>query len=445
MAESLESIAKSQPEPLPGTVLRVLGLATAVLFAWLCIGEVDVIAQAPGRLVPATLLKSVQAAEPGEVRKVFVKEGDHVKKGQPLLELDTTQVAAELAALSSEAAALDLRVRRIRAELTSTALLLAPGDDPVLFASAQSLLQTRRLAHQGLLAQEHAGLAKLRADHSTSAAVLAKLDASLSTYEQASRVHKELAELQLQPQLSALEKEREYLDRIKDVEAQRFAVQAAKSAIAQQEQRIAQVTNDYLKELRQEEAEAVPKLNRLRQELIKQKRKATLMVLSAPADGVVKELSVRSPGAVVTAGSMLLTLVPDKEKLLAEVWVRNEDAGFVDLGQKVQVKVAAYPFQKYGLLHGKVTRVSPDSSETPVSSAVATPSVWSQPAQTAAQPPVFKALVELDSQALAVDNKRFDLRAGMQVVAEVNQGRRTVLEYLLSPVKKAVFEAARER
>jgi HlyD family secretion protein len=130
---------------------------------------------------------------------------------------------------------------------------------------------------------------------------------------------------------------------------------------------------------------------------------------------------------------VLLTLVPKGERLLAEVQVRNEDVGFVQPGQAVRLKVAAYPFQKYGLLEGRVQTVAADA----------------QTSETSARQPVaqgYRALIRLQSQTLdSGQAKPLALESGMQVVAEIHQGTRSVMEYLLSPLQKAAHEAARER
>ena len=124
-----------------------------------------------------------------------------------------------------------------------------------------------------------------------------------------------------------------------------------------------------------------------------------------------------------------MNVVPRSEPLQAEVLLGNEDAGFVAVGQKAQIKVAAYTFQKYGLLEGKVVHVAADATQP-------------QGAQTL----TYRALVELAKQSLTgPDGESLALSPGMIVAAEIHQGRRSVLEYLLSPVQKVATEAARER
>lgn len=144
----------------------------------------------------------------------------------------------------------------------------------------------------------------------------------------------------------------------------------------------------------------------------------------------------------MSPGTILLTLVPIDEPLQAEVMINNDDVGFVHEGQSVKLKLAAYPFQKYGMVDGIVTHVSADASDGQGKP--------NQPNQNRTNDPTngqagYKAIVTLTKQALTASGKTFNLTPGMQVAAEINQGKRTIMEYLLSPVQGVFQEAARER
>jgi len=219
-------------------------------------------------------------------------------------------------------------------------------------------------------------------------------------------------------------------------------IAAARATIAQSHARLLQIEADYRRQLRAELAEAAPQVERLREELSKQAHRHALLELRAPHAGVVKDLATHTPGTVVAPGTILMTLVPDGEKLRAEVWVSNDDAGFVRDGQRTQLKLAAFPFQKYGMMKGNVLQVSADATEAP------NPNIRSG-GLTGRDRPVgalaFRTLIDLDTQAFESDERRYALLPGMQVTAEVNLGTRTILEYLLSPLRRAFHEAGRER
>jgi HlyD family secretion protein len=218
------------------------------------------------------------------------------------------------------------------------------------------------------------------------------------------------------------DKQRERIEKEQDLKTQEFTIAAAKATIAQSEKRLAQIKADYERLLQAERAETAPQAERLRQELAKQRYRSELLELRAPQSGTVKDLATHTPGTVVAPGTILMTIVPQGEKLRAEVWVSNDDIGFVRAAQPAKIKLAAFQFQKYGMLEGAVAQVSADATEG-----------------------AFRALIDLAQEHLESDGRRYALAPGMQLVAEIHLGDRTVLEYLLSPVRKAFHEAGRER
>jgi HlyD family secretion protein len=148
---------------------------------------------------------------------------------------------------------------------------------------------------------------------------------------------------------------------------------------------------------------------------------------------------------VVSPGTVLLSIVPEHEALVAEVSVKNDDVGFVYPKQRVKVKLAAYPFEEYGMLDGEVIHLGPDASTPDAQQQGKDGNSNKQQQQQQQQPSIYKAIVALDQQTLDADGKQHKLVAGMQVVAEINQGRRTVIQYLLSPVTKTFEESGHER
>jgi hemolysin D len=165
-----------------------------------------------------------------------------------------------------------------------------------------------------------------------------------------------------------------------------------------------------------------------------------LLELKAPQAGIVKDLATHTPGTVVSPGAVLMSLVPNDEELQAEVWLKNEDAGFVIRGQKVKVKLAAYPFQKYGMVDGEVIQVSADATEKDNRASQSTEAASSAGIQS-----TYRTWVHLEQQYLEMEGDRLRLSPGMLVSAEVKLTEQTVMQYLLSPVRRAFHDAGRER
>jgi HlyD family secretion protein len=237
------------------------------------------------------------------------------------------------------------------------------------------------------------------------------------------------------------DRQRERIEKEQDLAAQEAVIVSAAATIAQEEKKIAQITADYRRSLQTERVDIANQFEKASQELAKQEHRHGYLELRAPQAGTVKDLATHTIGTVASPGTILMTLVPKDENLRAEVWVKNDDIGFVRETQPVKVKLAAFTFQKYGMLEGSVAHVSADAAEQGATAASSAPATPKQPTELLA----YRTLVNLKSQVLDADGVKYRLQPGMQVSAEIHLGTRTVLEYLLSPVQKAFHEAARER
>jgi hemolysin D len=301
--------------------------------------------------------------------------------------------------------------------------------------------RTRRQAYLDGLGEQQAVLAKAREDLASAREVKAALENTLPVLVAQDEGWQQLVEEGYASKLLALEKKRARMEKEGELKAQNYAVASLAQSIAQSEQRIAQITSTYRSQLLDERVEAQGQLDRLQQQWAKQSHRQALLELRAPQAGMIKDLSTHTLGSVVQPGTVLMTLVPVHETMLAEVWVSNADAGSIEPQQPVKVKLAPYPFQKYGMLAGRVQHLSPDASERPE---MRDPDNGTG-SHVEPAPLHYRALVALDRAYLERDGVRFKLSPGMRVSAEINLGSRTVLEYLLSPVQKTVREAGRER
>lgn len=439
VASALFEIQTGEPSGVSRKVLWAVCLLMGLLIVWACFAKLDIVAVAPGRLVPETYVKIVQPAEAGVIGEILVDEGDTVEQGQVLVRLDPTVNKVDSEAIGRELALKRLELRRIEAELTGAApLVKGSSEDPVLFAQVAAQLESRRQAQLGAVAQETAARERSLRELDAARELLEKLEKTLPSYEQAAEAYEDLAERQLVGALDAIERRREALERSQDVEAQRATVASLEASVGQHDQQLTQLKSAYVSDLRQAQLDATTELSRLEQQLERLKYEQQLLALRAPQDGVVKDLATTTVGAVVQPGTVLLTLVPRDEPLLAEVSIENKDIGFVASGQPVRIKLSAYDFQKYGVVDGTVKAISPDSSE-------ATNTRGGTANAGSVGGPTFRALVALRDQRLKANGSSLALAAGMQVTAEIREGQRTVLEYLLSPVQRVGSEAATER
>ena len=439
---ALLQVQSRPPAPLGRGVLYAVFFLTASILAWSALARLDIVAIAEGKLVPAGYLKIVQPSEQGQIKEIFVHEGQLVREGEVLMRMDTALLAADGRALSAEYHNKRLALRRIDAQLAGRPLEPDAGDPPALFAQVEAQYAANLAAHQNALAQERSVLERARHDLAAAREVHAKLTAVLPHYREQEKAFEKLTKDGFTGRLMYSEKQRERIEKEQDLKGQEHAIAAARATMAQSEKRLAQIGADYRRGLQAERAEAAPQAERLREELAKQQHRHALLELRAPHGGTVKDLATHTPGTVVAPGTILMTIVPVGEKLRAEVWVSNDDIGFVHVAQSAKIKLASFQFQKYGMVQGTVAQVSADSTEAP------NPNTRSGSLAGRDRPVgalAFRTLVDLEQQQLESDGHRYALAPGMQVLAEIHLGDRTVLEYLLSPVRRAFHEAGRER
>jgi hemolysin D len=435
-APDIIKVQQQPPSPLPRTVLYALLALFAVMLIWACVGRLDIVAVAQGKLVPQSFLKIVQPAESGIVREILVSEGEEVGAGQVLVRMDARLSEADGKTLFADLHRKRLQLRRIESELAEVPLRRQADDPADIYVQTEAQLQARRQAYLDALGAEQATLVKAQHDLRGAIEIEGKLQKTVPIYKDQAESWDKLAKEGYAGRLLALERQRTYMEVEQDLRAQAQNVAGLRALIVQSEKRIAQITSNYRQQLQNERVETGALFHKLQQDWDKQQHRHSLLELKAPQAGIVKDLATHTPGTVVAPGTILLTLVPHDEPLVAEVWVGNADAGFVRAEQKARVKLAAYPFQKYGMLDGVVKQVSADAQEKPESA---------NPASKSVQEAAYRTLINLGSGFLESQGRQLRLVPGMQVNAEIHLGTRSVLEYLLSPVQKVAYEVGRER
>ncbi len=434
-------LQESPPSPLGRRVIHVLIGLLAALLVWSVLGRLDIVAVAEGKLVPHSFLKIVQPAEAGIVREILVREGEQVAAGQVLMRMDARLSEADRRILETDFYRKTLTLARIDAELGQGAFKAGPGAPAALVREVEAQFHANRAAFDAALAEERAKLEKARREMAAAQQVKAKLAEILPHYRAQDAAFEKLSKDGFAGPLMASDKKRERIEKEQELATQEHVIESARASMAQSEKRLAQIAADNRRQLFAERNEVQGQVDKLEQERAKQAHREGLLELKASQSGVVKDIATHTAGTVVQPGTVLLTLVPQDDVLRAEVWVSNQDIGFVRQGQSVKVKLAAFPFQKYGMVEGTVEHVSADAADAN------TQGQQNGAGEKNARPAplAYRALVALKAMRIEQDNERLPLSAGMQATAEILLGTRSVLEYLLSPVQKAWHEAGRER
>lgn len=411
------------------TWILIIGLAATIL--WLTFGRIDVVASAPGKLIPVDSVKLIQPAEPGVVRAILVHDGQSVKAGQALVQLDPTvsTADAEQARKALESSELDVaRARAVLAGLDGRGLtfLPPPGTPPEVAASQLSLARAELANIQATALSSMARRDAAAAARTEAQIQAAKLTETLPLLDEQIAANEQLLAKGYVAKLKVIEMRRQRLGTARDRDAaiataSRAAAEmaAAQSATLQSN---AEARAKILADLTKAESDARLRL----EELTKARQKSGLQTLVSPVDGIVGQLAVHTVGGVVEAAKPIMIVVPARGDLVAEVKIPNRDVGFIRSGQDVAIKLEAFPFTRYGALIGRVESIGSDAVEDEKLGLI-------YPARIAI---VGRQQVRANGVKPAV---------GMEVIADIRTGRRSIMSYLISPLAEAAQQAARER
>jgi hemolysin D len=445
-------------ETPPSPIGRAIGATLVALFCgaliWASVGHVDIVATAQGKIVPSGRVKLIQPFETGVVRAIHIHDGQAVKAGDVLIELDPTMTGAEEQHIRNDLIAARLDAARLRAALSGADNPASEFQPPADASPAQVAMQREFLAkqveeHRAKLASLDRQRAQKQAERDTIAATIQKLEASFPLIQQRVQIRKYLSDKELGSKLTYLETLQQLTDSENDLVVQKSRLQEADAALAAIVETRAQTAAEFGRTLFGELAEAERKAGGLADDLAKAQQRTKLQVLTAPVDGVVQQLSVHTIGGVVTPAQQLAVVVPADATLEVEAMVSNRDIGFVRAGQDAQVKIDAFSFTRYGLIHGRVVSVSSDAIVHDVSqdknSNDKAKGADIESSEPKGQEFVYAARILLDRTQMEVDDRVANLEPGMAVTAEIKTGSRAVISYLLSPITRYHHDSLRER
>ncbi len=425
-------VLEQPPNPIGRSILWGIMGFLAIALAWACLGSIDVVAVAQGRIIPDGRIKTVQAPDQGVVRAIYVRDGQVVAEGEPLIELDATLSEAEAEQAREAFLVAQIDRARARALLDYAAgrrggFVAPEGVDEAIVETQREIVAARieeqQAAVRGLVAEQE----QRRGDRAMVAADVVRLEQQLPLAEEQLRSFRSLEERGYAARLRVSEVEERTIGLRQDLAIRREELSRARAAEAAANERLAAARSTFRREALDafNEADATARLRE--QEFAIASERNRRMLLVAPSAGVVQQLQVTTLGAVVRPADPLLVIVPEGTTLVVEANVLNRDAGFVREGQDVRVKLEAFPFTRYGVVEGRLAFMSRDAVEDENLGLV------------------FPARVELSQQSISVAGAGRPLTAGMAVTAEIRTGRRRIIEFLLSPIARRVEEAGRER
>lgn len=443
-------ILERPPSPVGKLLARVIIAFVTIGIVWACFGDVDITAVAEGKIISSSRIKNIQPLEKGVLKAIYVKEGQLVEAGQPLIELDQTLTAAEQTRIAQELHFAQINWLRERTFLTAlqqnkTPLLTTSTTTPNITAASTHhlkkgfvlsqpeqftqtlMLEQKWLDYQSRVSTVQSQKNERQAALNANQAKLSQLEQTLPIAHSRVKSYKKLYDDNLIPEMNYLEAKQTRIEQ----------QQTLYSYQAQQQQNLAAIETS-VQQLNTLRAEAVSQsltqvdefqrqVQSLIQELAKAKDVSDKQILYAPVAGRVQQLAVHTVGGVVTEAQVLMQLVPHNDYLEVEAVLENKDIGFVYVGQTAEVKVNTFNFTKYGSIDAEVVGVTADAIADE------------------AKGLVYKLRLKMTQKSMVINGRQVDLLPGMSVMAEVKTGKRKLIEFVLSPLMRKANESVGER
>lgn len=423
-------IQDSPPSPIGRVILWTIIASFAVGVLWASLSRIDIVAVAPGKIIPSGHTKTIQPLEVGVVAAIHVQDGQIVKQGEILIELDPTQNRADRDRAVNEYRAAIIEAARLRAVISGQSTFSASVDaDPQFVALQHQLLRdqlsefsARADAARYLIDQRGAAVEATKEN-------IRRLEATVPMEAERATAYRKLFVQQFVSKMDFLQFEQQRIDKAQELAGQRKKLRQDQAAWSEAERTYRAVISEFYRSKQAELAAIETKAASLSQDVRKAGQKAELQKLAAPIHGIVQQLGVHTVGGVVTPAQPLMIIVPVDHPVEVEARVENKDIGFVKEGQSVEIKVQTFPFTVYGTIPGNVLSVSDDAV-----------SLDKEEGEL-----VYVSRVNLERSTIQIEDRAIRLSPGMAVTVEIKTGQRRVMEYLLSPLLKSVQESMRER
>ena len=426
----LDELLRYYPLPSWRAFAWPIMLMVGLFLVWSTFAELDEIAKAEGEVVPQGQVKMIQHLEGGIIEALFVRDGDNVKPGTKLVQLN----------LGSGGTNRDELLVRLDSQILTKARLeaAANGKKPVFpedvakrrpdqLRAERNTYEARQNQHVSALKLLESQVQQKQLEVQELAARRRAMVNNLKLSKQRLTMSKELLASGLTPKLEHLQLEAEVEKQDGDLRGINASIPRARSAVKEAKEKIKDEKVRFRREAQEELGKTEQAIGRIRELLSESTEQRLRATIKSPIHGVVKNMRYHTIGGVVKAGEPIMEIVPTGEKLVVNARLSPTDRAFVEAGQKVTVKLSAYDFARYGGLDGKVLMVAPDSSTDDKGN------------------PYFRMIVETKKSYLGEKEGQYPISPGMQAQVDVHTGTKTVMDYLIKPVLKLKHEAFVER
>ena len=425
-----EGIVATRHSPVAGYLIMAVAAMVVTALLWAGLTEIDQVVRARGQVEPAGRVKIVNHPHGGRVDEILVAEGERVIAGQPLLAFDADMAKAELDDLVGRWQVRAAEADRLRAEAMDELLAFTESlaeSRPDLILQQTDLLDTRRQSRESKRQALSQAIARQAHQVESLVAEHARLENSQNMLDHQVGAVRKLTEQGLYPRLRLIAAERQLGDLSGDIRKTTARLQSAKAAYAEAKSERDGFELEWRSIILAELAETEAERDQLGEAIRRQRTLLDHLVLRAPVDGVVQELTVAGAGQSVGSNEPLMKLVPTGEGLVVRARVDNRDIGHLQVGQDAKVKVQAFDFLRFGALEGEVQQIAADASADQEDGALR-----------------YGIMIETETAELTDGESWHDVLPGMAVDVDLHVKKRTILSYLTDRIFRMPAEALKE-
>ncbi len=426
-------VQQTPPSKVSRIIIYVILALIVSAIVWATYSRIDVVAVARGQLTVSGLARPIHPLISAEIMSINVEEGQHVGKDHVLAVLDDRKIISQVQEAELRISILETKRQRYQAvmniyqteELTSEIITTTKQSISDTSTKNQVTIDINRYLavmkkYDGLILKEKSEIRVKKSELKSLSSTLPLLDRQLSSLEI----------LEQKKMLSSYS----YIELKKETVKAKYDVESLKYKVASSLINIRTINNEkglFLSELIQTTSEIIIDIED--QLLVTSKELEQLYLdlekytIHSPVSGYVQDLLYRDKSAMAIEGQSLMVIVPDNEKMLAEVMILNKDIGFIEDNNNVAIKLDAFDFSRYGKLNGQIKNISAGAI------------------QDERLGLVYRAIINVSEDEIMADGKVRQLEPGMSLTAEIKLGRRTVMSYLLSTINTEVDNAGKQK
>ena len=418
-----EEIIETPTSPFGRIVLWLIVALLIVTLAWSYFGELDIVASATGRIVPEGSVKIIQPASAGVVIDIRVREGQKVRKGDILIQLDDTIAKTDVKTAQQALIVAELERDILTGALTGTSIVdtvnasdIPEGVKKNLIALAESKISASEVQLQLLSSGVSSAQQQVevqRQNKKTAESHISRLRAREQRLKKDLEGANPLTESGLSNEIRSVQQQISSLEASLGTYDQQIV--QAQTGVTEATRRVSVFTAENMASIYSDAINQEKRIAELENTLVRARQIVDQLSIRAPVDGVVLSLATKTVGGVVTAAQPVAEIVPDNAELIVEAVVQNKDVGFIEVGQQVVIKIDTYSFQRYGYLNGTVESISPDAISDEKYGLV------------------YKMKVQIDGNRTSKNND-IRIEPGLSVTAEITTGKRRIIEFFLDPL-----------